>query len=580
MGIMEQTLKTTPNAFRRGSAPAVGHHQTEHPVQGVQSQKSDGIYMNLPLLSPGDAVERNNQLSDIPGYVNVGQRTPKKTGDYEDINLSRGVLFSPPDPNNFPEPIVQSQSELERLNMITSGNDFSPISIVDPRSDPVDYSGPYMESLMSIQSPEQMSIINRQAEVAWRVETSPPPEQATANNQTGSKDSMNTNYANKEQHAQSSNVQNDLRATSANSASGGTVQNTNTNPSYVTHSQNPFPNDNFQNQINHHQPKDYKNYDKPVPDLKDKMFSSQYSNMPTDSNVGCQETASEDRFDRTSHQTHSTGRSRPDVLGASNVTNPALNSTKLSVQKRMDCKPKTTPLDASSSKINVPSDRPHTSPHSSLDSGDYVHLSTTTESTLPDCTSNETDQKKNDSEKVRLRVRSKNSNSSIDESFEVLELQVNTSNDSRPTEQPSVPSVDTKELLRPSLESLGEPRSRADAVSMPNYSPGSRKKGISTHQKSLDTELGHVSLGETDERRDNHKTSNKHIRDMSKVPLYASEEARNRSDTHTDLDRPGGKVRSPQLSFKAKVSGTRTCSYCTNMVFEGDVCDVCGNKLT
>ena len=131
-------------------------------------------------------------------------RTSNEHGIYDTVRLPQDMArepCSPPDALNFPEPIVHSRSELERLNIVTA--DYSPFSIVDARSDPVGYSGPSMDSPMSIQSPEQSSMIDRQAEAAWRVDTL--PEQGSVNYQN--KDSVPSRATVTEE----SNIQNDFR---------------------------------------------------------------------------------------------------------------------------------------------------------------------------------------------------------------------------------------------------------------------------------------------------------------------------------------------------------------------------------
>ena len=119
-----------PNEYRRGSAPVVGLQQ--HPAEGVQgdqTRKSDGIYANLPLLAGLDVTDENNQSLDDPDYVTVR----RISNVYETVVAPQETTrepFLPPDTFNFPEPIIRSQSKLERLNMVTA--DHSAVNSAQP----------------------------------------------------------------------------------------------------------------------------------------------------------------------------------------------------------------------------------------------------------------------------------------------------------------------------------------------------------------------------------------------------------------------------------------------------------------
>ena len=195
-----------------------------------------------------------------------------------------------------------------------------------------------------------------------------------------------------------SNFQNDFKIASDNSASGGAAQNSD-NDDYVTQEWlDKYASSSDPDYQNLQQPKDFsKDYDKPVSDSKGKVFLKQLSYSADSGGHGAVSESTESHLKRGSYrppllpdqpstqhtdssckfvsgsgvkedQTHSPTCSRNCQSDAPSANPPALSSARYSTKLTQDSKSKTSPI---VSAKNAPSDRPHTSPQSSLESHEY-----------------------------------------------------------------------------------------------------------------------------------------------------------------------------------------------------------------
>ena len=137
--------------------------------QQVPNTSSSGHYVNHPNSS--SECQRGDQYSEVrydhEGKVHVGGARPS----------------IPPDPLNLPEPIVQDEAGLERLQTTNPGGDYHTVSLItDARSDPVGFDGPSFDSLISMRSPENAAQYNKDAEDAWKVDPEPPKYPSAGSN--------------------------------------------------------------------------------------------------------------------------------------------------------------------------------------------------------------------------------------------------------------------------------------------------------------------------------------------------------------------------------------------------------------
>ncbi len=502
---------------RRGSAPNVD-----------QRKKAN--------QEPIDNHPKNFQLSEEL-YANVPMKKNKQDGINKEANYAPRTPFSPPDPNDFPEPIVQSQSELARLNLF--GGDDGPCSMVDARSEQVGYNNdPYLNSLAStVGSPEYNAEFNKQAEDAWKVDTptqeQTPPNTAIANtvpyNAVGeiSEEQIVDPEVNKEE--QSGDTKDDNLVTQE------------------------WLNETASDYVNIGQSKDFKHYDKAAPDLKPKAEVS--------------ETLGHQKTNEPSPNLPNLDTPEPDVTRVQandwkhnmydyeNTRQPGFKPT-AKARNKIGVEKSTTGSHVPTLTIETPC-KPYTSPLSSLehqslssDSESFISANsqypTTTTDTMPDNSGSQERDRSDDYENVSL-------NSSTQELFSTTYEYV-------PSEQP--PSRPPDSL---------SPRTRSRTAAMSKGSPTTSGSSIIATPHSA-TALSPQSPDVA--------VSKKHLGAM-----LSNAVARDRSTTHTNLDKGlRSPVNSPQLPQSQQslqpsgVDGAWTCSYCTNLMFDDDICDVCAHK--
>ncbi len=418
--------------------------------------------------------------------------------------------FSPPDPNDFPEPIVQSQSELARLNLIGGGDD-GPCSMVGARSEQVGYNNDlYLNSLDSLAStmgsPEYNAEFNKQAEDAWKIRTP-------------------TQWLDKHKSPE--------------------------DPSYG----------NFQ-------PKDFKQYAKPAPEVKQKTEVSettlghQQTNEPSP-NLPILDTP---ESDTTRVQANDWKHNMYDY---ENTRQPGFKPTakprnKIGVEKSSTGSHLPTP------SIETPY-KPHTSPLSSLehqslssnDSGDF-HSARSQQPTTLDNTTTTTYTMP---ERGRLECYYEHEYEDVSVDSSTQELISTTLNLDSSEQPPSRPPG--------SLSPITRSRSAAVSKGSPTTSSSSI---VATPHSATATALSPQSPDVV--------VSKKHLAVLSNAV------ARDRT-YYTNLDKgsrsPVNSPQSPQLPQSqqspqysdTKVDGTWTCSYCTNLVFDSAIiCDICSHERT
>ena len=456
------------------------------------------------------------------------QGNNKKDGSDDYVNYTPRTLFSPPDPNDFPEPIVQSQSDLARLNLF--GGDDGPCSMVDARSEQVGHSNhPYLNSLASTMgSPEYIAEFNKQAEDAWKVDT-PTQEQALPNTAIANTvPNVSVGKASEEQIV--------------DPAGGDTKYNNLVTQEWLneTASEDPY------GYVNIGQPKDFKNYDKAAPEVKPKTEVSetlgrQQTNEPSPNlpNLDTPEP------DTTRVQANDWKHNMYDY---ENTRQPGFKPT-AKPRNKIGVEKSTTGSHVPTLTIETPC-KPYTSPlssleHQSLSSDSESFLSansqypTTTTDTMPDNSGSQERDRSDDYENVSL-------NSSTQELFSTTYEYV-------PSEQP--PS-------RPPDSLSPHTRSRTAAMS----------KGSPTTSGSSIVATPHSATALSPQSPDV-AVSKKHLGAM-----LSNAVGRERSTTHTNLDKgPRSPVKSP---LPTNVDGAWTCDYCTNLVFDGNICDVCSHART
>ena len=224
---------------RRGSAPGIleqsregGSHYCNLPLdpdvemairrrqevkeagqQQVPNTSSSGHYVNNP--NSNSECQRGDQYSEVR-YDHEGK-----------VHVEGAQPSIPPDPLNLPEPIVQDEAGLERLQATNPGGVYRTVSLItDARSDPVGFDGPSFDSLISIRSPEHAAQYNKDA---WVVDPEPPKYPSA-----GSSRSWRSHHSN----SNTSSGSEDIYGSDNNSAHGSKV------PSMESHKQLYQPKDN------------------------------------------------------------------------------------------------------------------------------------------------------------------------------------------------------------------------------------------------------------------------------------------------------------------------------------------------
>ena len=528
---MQPPRQASYSDVRRGSAPNhqctpnVGQQEREE----VNQEPIESYQRNLPLFEQMYAnVRGKNKRGGIDKEVSYTPRTP----------------FSPPNPNDFPEPIVHSQSELERLHLF--GGDDGPCSMVDARSEPAGYNIDEYSLASTVGSPEYNAEFNKRAEDAWKIETptqeqAPPhviidnpvpnvavrPEKQIVVPAVRPEKQIVVPAVYKEEQIVDPAVNKEEQIDPKDD--GLVTQdwlNENT-------SEDPY------GYVNIGQSKDYKKYDKPAPEVKQKTVSEtlhQQTNEPLP-NLPTLDTPEP----ATRVQANDWQRNTYDYENRSVGLKPtAKPRNKLGVEK---C---ATHSHLPTVTIETPY-KSHTSPlssleHQSLSSGSESFLSahsqypTSNTDTMPDKSKSEERDRKDDYENVSF-------SSSTHEMF-------STTYEYDPSEpSPSHPP-----------DSLS-PRTRRRSPALSKGSPTTSASSV----------VGTISPAEA--------VSKNHLK---KLHSLSSVEGRDRLNTHTNLDkglRPAPATQPLQI-IPPPIDGTWTCDYCTNIMFDSciEVCDVCGNK--
>ena len=520
---------------RRSSAPNVDQRKKANQVRidnhPKNLQLSEDLYANFPV--------KKDSIND---YVNYTPRTP----------------FSPPDPNDFPEPIVQSQSELARLNLF--GGDDGPCSMVDARSEQVGYSNdPYLNSLESTMgSPEYNAEFNKQAEDAWQIGT--PTQKRTI-----SKEEIVDPEINEEE--QIVDVKDDNLVTQEW-----------LNETVSTEDRS------YDNQSNFQPKEDFKKYDKPIPEVKQKTevpetLGRQQNNEPSPNLPNLDTPEPDTTRVQANHWQHNTCDYQNRPAGYKPIAKPR---SKLDVEKSSTGSHLPTP------SIETPY-KPHTSPLSSLeqqsfssnDSEDFRSAPSQQPTTLDNTTDDHLNLKQEDFVLVSSPESSTTTGSqegdrtgefehvSYDSSTqELFSTTINLDSSEQPPSRP-LGSLSPQPPSGPPDSLPPITRSRSAAVS----------KGSPTTSSSSIVATPHsaTATAQSPGPRSPDVVSRKHIGAM-----LSNAVGRDRSSTHTDLDKgsrpPVKSTLSPQPPQHTNVAGTWTCDYCTNLVFDGDICDVCAHE--
>ncbi len=147
--------------IEQGSAPV--------PQQTPPNNQHDPDYVNHDQFLQGESYDDHAQGSSHQ-YVNTPKKNNRRYGDYEEIDPQPSTPFSPPDTSDFPDPIVQSNSELQRLNLMTERIS----SMVNARSEGARYNDPFLYSLTSTSGSSPDSVLDKQAKDAWGVDPPNP----------------------------------------------------------------------------------------------------------------------------------------------------------------------------------------------------------------------------------------------------------------------------------------------------------------------------------------------------------------------------------------------------------------------
>ncbi len=550
---------------RRGSAPNPQWDTNFDQREEANQVRIDNHPKILPLSEDKDL------------YANVPVKKNKKDGIKDYVNYPPRTLFSPPDPNEFPEPIVQSQSELARLNLFGGGDD-GPCSMVDARSEQVGYNNDsYLNSLASTMgSPEYNNAeFNKQAEDAWKIAT-PTQEQTPPNTAIAVPVPYDAVGKASEEQIVDPEVNKEEQ-------SGDTKDDNLVTPEWLDEFKSP-EDPSYDNQSDF-QPKDFKQYAKPAPEVKQKTevpetFGHQQTNEPSPNLPNLDTPEPDTTRVQANHWKHNACDYENRPAGHKPIAKPR---SKLGVEKS-----------STSSHLPTPSIethyKPHTSPLSSLeqqsfssnDSGDFRSARSQQPTTLDNTTDDHLDLE----QKGYVVVSSPESSTQATTTDNIGSQEREHTGDYEDVRFNS----STQELFSTTinLDPSEPPPSRPLGSLSPRTRPRSAavSKGSPTTSGSSIVATPHSATALSPQSPDV-VVSKKHLAVLSNAV------ARDRSTTHTDLDKvprsPVNSPQSPQLPQSqqspqysdTKVDGTWTCSYCTNLVFDGAIiCDICSHERT
>ncbi len=495
-------------------------------------------------------------------YVNTPKKNNRRYGEYEEIDPQPSTPFSPPDTRDFPDPIVQSKSELEQLNFMTEREE-EISSIVNARSEGARYDDPFLYSLAStIGSPDP--VLDKQAEDAWGVDP-PSPQHTSPSTAVNEHNDLMQEQRTEPETTEYRSLQ-DRTPVDGNIVNHDKPSNEVDDNLAVTQDwldENPSPGD-YENQDNYGHSKDFKKYDKPVPETKQKMLptsaTEQLSNQPT------LEPAPHD----TGVDTNNTWRSN---LVDFDNRQPGFKPSAKPRKKLGDVeKAITSPL-----LSHAPSETPtkhYTSPLTSLEQQERDNSLSSDSEEFFSSIKNRKPSSNLDTMPDENSV-SLGSESNASEDYENVTINPATQECSSTTFKfnPSSPS--------PPTDSLSPmPRKRSGAMSDGSPTACPRIAVAPPSQECSSNEPSSEALA----------YSKEYLSSM----LSNVESNRSRSNSHTNLDRgtrpsvnpttgeyltthPSLDTRSSErIVPSAAVPGTWTCDYCTNIVFENNVCDVCG----